>query len=468
MTRFINFNNLTTIALRKRKNETEIDDRMKKRARFNEMTINSMPNELLWEIFSLLDRDSLLNANLVNKNWNNLICSTSLVEKIDKLYITAEKVDNFIPDLTRKYTSVRFDDIVDWSSELMEQLKAIGKCITNVTFVECVFFGNDIINLLQMFPYCKFMEISCCYEGCTPYEKYTSFPFRKVEMKSLKTVVLRGYSWPLSYISTPNLKRLEVETLGKEDQETLIIFLNTLKELRTLHLVDIHDLFDSRCGTIRTPKFKLKELLMVNLPLMDSDQMIRFLRHMKDSVTLLELGSELNVRVCEYILLNFNNIYSLNIDYECFPRARSFYQKMEMNKNLKYLALYGNMRSSKQLMYFLKRNTCVEELLMSELHGLHPNNYEFWHQFSSLVPNLHTLCVRRINVYNMVFIKLKNLKHLDVEYIGYATCNSWIQFCLNNPKIESFHIFARYQDYFKNIEYIIRGSLNHLNDFFSN
>lgn len=155
-----------------------------------------------------------------------------------------------------------------------------------------------------------------------------------------------------------------METLELNDQDALMSFLNSQRKLETLRLVNIIDLFESRTIKIR-PQFKLKELVMLNLPFLDSSQVISFLKHMEDSVQYLELGIELNVQICEYVLLNFKNVHEMRLDYECLPRPRFFYQKMQANKNLKILMLKGNMRSSKTLIRFLRKHQRIEELVLS-------------------------------------------------------------------------------------------------------
>lgn len=454
-----------TRALGKRKLPMN-DESPKKRFRKNDyrpiITINNLPNEMLLEIFNHLDFATLLNANLVNKNWNRIILGTKLSDKISRLYVTAAKIDDSVPELTRNYRSIHFEGVIDWKVELINQLQIIGSQVTEVTFVETVFFTKDFRNLMQVFPNLKFMEISCCYEAVGLDE--TSYDYTKTEMKNLQSLSVRGYSWPLWFISTPNLKCLKLEMMGTADNDIIVPFLNNQTSLEALQLENINELFDARYGTV-CPEFRLKELEMVNLPFADCTQVVSFLKCMQDSVVHLNLGLEMRPEISEYILQNFRKVVHMKIDYACFPKSKTFYREMNASKSLKYLDLYGNMASSLQIMRFLAKNPGVEELSLNSLRGLYTSRKSFWKHISKYVPRLKHLSLFRINIENMKYIRLSNLKHLDVDCIGYSTPDDWLQFCENNPNIERFHIFKTIEQYFVEIRKIIIEKLKKLNDF---
>jgi hypothetical protein len=154
---------------------------------------------MLMEIFSYLDRESLLKAIAVNKNWRNVILGNSgLSQKNSQLLITSEKIDAGIPMLTRNYRSICFDDILDWTAELKAQLRSIGSGVTELKFTECVFFDEDFLELLQLFPNVNVMDISCCHEGITPLPQFRTSRIEKVEMKALQSLIVRGEKCRLS------------------------------------------------------------------------------------------------------------------------------------------------------------------------------------------------------------------------------------------------------------------------------
>jgi hypothetical protein len=148
------------------------------------------------------------------------------------------------------------------------------------------------------------------------------------------------------------------------DQEALIEFLNCQKCLDTLHFESIKDFFDARFGVIK-PQFKLKELAMINLTLMDFWQSINFLKQMENSVEHLDLRGHIHEQVCVYILQNFSKITHMRIDCECLPRSILFYSKMMINKSIRELSIVGCMRSHKPLLRFLSKFPNTRQLLMS-------------------------------------------------------------------------------------------------------
>jgi hypothetical protein len=100
------------------------------------------------------------------------------------------------------------------------------------------------------------------------------------------------------------------------------------------------------------------------------------------------------------------------------------------------------------------------------MKGLNAHHVRFWREFAAYLPKLETLAVRRIDDDNMPFIKFKHLVHIDVDYVGSADDNIWVDFCNNNPNIEFFHIFAKYRlEYFLGKAVIVRDNLKKLKDF---
>lgn len=269
-------------------------------------------------------------------------------------------------------------------------------------------------------------------------------------------------------IYTPNLERFEAVGLSLGNQENLICFLNEQRALKVLCLFQIRDLFDTSVIAHRElkPQFLLKEIVLFDLWNADEVQVINFLRSMETSIEFVDIGIEMEPTICEYILLNFKQTKRLKLDIECLPSYYSFFLKMDENKNLNYLALYGNITSSKFLRKFLQKHPLLEELMMSELRGLHPQKFEFWKTFSHILPKLKALAIRQLNIDNINFIRLKDLKHFDVESIGYITESSWSAFCKNNSNIEDLHIFGRYQEYYHGLHNVLVTNLTNLKDLF--
>lgn len=165
-----------------------------KRAKLDDtkISISSLPNEILIEIFSNLKCNSLLNACLVNKNWLSLIINTkSTKQKINRLYIDDAKIDDFyIPKLTRNYESIFFEEITDFKPELIELMKDIGKAVQDVLFIDCVFFYSEFTSIISCFPNLCEMRVIGCVRGITPFNEDT-IP-EKIELDMLRSLVVKG------------------------------------------------------------------------------------------------------------------------------------------------------------------------------------------------------------------------------------------------------------------------------------
>ncbi|XP_070489811.1 uncharacterized protein [Chironomus tepperi] len=427
-------------------------------------SINDIPNEILINIFTYLGHKDILKATLVNKNWNNLISNTKKIfKKVNKLYINDQRMACGIPNFTRKYEKIQIDDLTEWDPKLLKCLRKIGQDTRLVILDQCVFFDEDFKKLLECFPILEWLEIYDCHPGISPLRD--QLLEQKIRLPSLHSLIVKGYSWPLRLIETPNLEHLEADSLTLYDQEWLINFLNLQRKLQSLHLIAIFNLFDSRFGFL-APKFHLNELALYDLPDLDKTQLIRLLNHVKSTVTTLDIGFEIRRDITEYIIKNFTNLRSMSIDCNCLPTSMRFYHDLSPNVSLKNLSVYGCLKKSQILIQFLKKHPGIQILKMKALSNVQPSRFTFWSEFSKVTSNVCCLKIGNLESYNMVYMKSKKLCHLDVDFIGNTNAAAWIQFCDNNPNIEDFHVFKKHKSINTDIEAIIFKHLPKLKDLY--
>ena len=182
-------------------------------------------------------------------------------------------------------------------------------------------------------------------------------------------------------IETPNLEHFEADGLTLYDQEWLISFLNEQRNLESLNLIGILNLFDSRFGLLQ-PKFQLVELSLYDLPDLDKKQMIRLLSQVKSTVRSVDIGFEMRRDITEYILKNFHNLRCLSIDCECLPTSERFYYQLCPNETLKNVSIYGFVKKSQILLQFLKKHPEIKILKMKALSNVQSSRFTFWSEFS--------------------------------------------------------------------------------------
>lgn len=250
------------------------------------------------------------------------------------------------------------------------------------------------------------------------------------------------------------MEHLEADSLTLYDQEWLISFLNQQRNLESLHLISILNLFDSRFGFLQ-PNFQLNELVLYDLPDLDKSQLIQMLSQMKSTVKTLDIGYEIRRDITEYILKNFTNLVSMSIDCNCLPTSMRFYDDLNPNRTLTNVSIYGCVKKSQTILQFLKKHPEIQVLKMKALSNIQPTRFTFWSEFSKVTPNVCCLKLCNLESYNMVYMKSQKLHHLDVDFIGYTNAAAWIQFCDNNPNIEDFHVFKKHKSINTDIETII-------------
>ncbi|CAG9800757.1 unnamed protein product [Chironomus riparius] len=423
-----------------------------KRSRRPKTSINDMPNEILLNIFTYLGHKDTLKATLVNKNWNDLISNTKrTLEKVNRIYINDQHMTNGIPNFTRKYESIQIEDLTEWNPQLLKSLKKIGTDIKLVILDQCVFFDDDFKGFLECFPNLQWLEIYDCHPGISPLKN--QLLEQKLRLNNLGSLIIRGYSWPLRLIETPNLEHFEANSLTLYDQEWLINFLNQQRSLQSLHLVSIFSLFDSRFGFLQ-PKFQLDELALYDLPDVNKNQLMRLLVQVKSTVRTLDIGFDIRRDITEYILKNFH-LTCMSIDYSCLPTSMRFYDDLSPNESLTKVSIYGCVKKSHIILHFLKKHPGIKFLKLKALSNIQPIRFTFWSELSKVTPNVCCLKLGNLETYNMVYIKSQKLVHLDVDFIGHTNAAAWIQFCDNNPNIENFHVFKKHKSINSDIEAII-------------
>lgn len=416
----------------KRRLEVSLIDKPSKRMRLETTSINQLPNEMLLEIFTRMDQQTLLSSLQVNKRWLQIISQTPATMKQMPLLLNGNYLyDQKPPKFTRKYQSMTISDNSWWNRRLFKALSKIQNTVTELHLYDCVFYGNDLTDLLTCLPLVKTLSIVCCSLAYPPI----NFP-QKVAMRKLTELTIQGEAWVLDSILC-QLEKMCVSQIYHEEQHHLIDFLNWQSRLKSLSLHSINDLFCPRYRNeivVFYPKFQLRDLSLMRLSFADGNQLIKLLSRAHSCETL-SMGYDIPPIALQYVLKNFHNLRSLDMGIELLPTHRSFYYGLKPNTKLTHLRIDGILESNEAFLGLLSHFPFVESLDLMSLDGLCSTDISLWSTMSSMMIKIRFLSMRRCNVFNLTQLKFPLMTSFSVEKIGYTNHEAWEEFNKNNPNL---------------------------------
>ncbi|KAL7018503.1 hypothetical protein ACKWTF_010780 [Chironomus riparius] len=273
--------------------------------------IKNLPEHILIEIFSNLSPKMIKSCCLVCKSWNEIIANTT--ELMDNYVLNLNKpyeVSKSAKEIERKHQSALVKDLSqdsldDICRHNLKSLKISGT-IRESLLVEAL---NNLPDLKDLDA--ENVEFV--------YDKSNTVNFMKVHtnLQQLKCDVGIVHIFGCSA-----LKKLQLmtEEYVNYDKKTLIHFLQQQKELQELILIEIND--DIFCSfEILQLKLSLKSLSYSKFePILFYNNLIRFLRLQKDSLTSLELDICTNPKfgidqLHEFSLKNLKNLRHLQLGF---------------------------------------------------------------------------------------------------------------------------------------------------------
>lgn len=397
-----------------------------------------LPSEILLEIFERLDRKTLKSCLLVSKQWNSLITQTASTMKELPLTLKDSHIERGdVVQLTRKYKCITLRELHAWNDQMMEELGGVGESVEKLILRDCVFFGNDFAYLIACFPNLQELSINWCNFGLSKKPIIVL-----VQLKRLKKISIEGEAYMLKHILCEGLENLTLIRVYQEDQPAVISFLNQQTSLKALKLEHISDLFSSSREQINVNfTFKLEYLSLNVLPFAHSNHMMALLYCARNCAHI-SVGVEIPSWIPLYVIKNFDTLRSLEIHSELLPLLESFYVGLKPNTRLSKLRVDGYLEddTEEMLLAFLKHFPNVISLDLIDLAGCKSAHFNMWEKISQTMPKITHLRMPRMNVFNMMCIKLPFLKSLEIEHLGYVECELWVHFGRNNPAIESLEI----------------------------
>lgn len=228
---------------------------------------------------------------------------------------------------------------------------------------------------------------------------------------------------------------------NRDDQDAgkdILDFLNQQTRLEVLKIYRCCDFLDS---TNLVPRFRLKELKLLYIHY-DTHHIVNILNLMTESLTLLDIRSIFrHDDIIEFALKNLVNLKSLSIDCNSLPVSPGFYNDdIKTARTLKIIEISGRLYRTKPILQFLNNHPEIESLDLSNLSNIPPLRHSFWSRLARVTRKVSTLDIKTLDGDNIGFIKHNNLKDFRIESLKLIDIPEWIEFCRNNPNIESLHI----------------------------
>lgn len=169
-----------------------------------DQSIDQLPNEMLLEIFTWMDQETLKQSSLVSHKWNGIISQTS--ETMEKLPLKLKHI-HLSKDikLKRRYQEATLSEISYFSDQLLNELTGIGGTIVKLNLINCVFDSNDIKKLLSCFPF----VVALAMQWCVFLYSQEMGVIVPVELSHLKKLKVVGNAGMLEHIKC-SVKDFEV------------------------------------------------------------------------------------------------------------------------------------------------------------------------------------------------------------------------------------------------------------------
>lgn len=406
--------------------EAETSSKMKD----DKPTINQLPNEILLEIFSRMDHQTLLKSLQVNKQWNQIIAQSPATMKHIRLTVNGDRL-RIIPKLTRKYQFLTIIEATLNRQKLFNECMKIGGTIKELSLYECDMSQHEFLNLMACFPSVKKLSIDCC-SLFYPMKKLN----QKAELTELKELSIKGDVSLLDNISC-QLEELNASQLDDDGQKYLVNFLNGQGELKSLSLHYIADMFsqnicDKDIGL--QPTFNLRFLSLSSISFVDETQLLKLLEraHACES---LHLGFEVPRIALQYALNNCDELLCLSIDVEHLPN-KSFYYGLKPNNSLKVLLMNGQLDSTEDFLAFLSHYPMLEFLNLISIHGITAEDSDVWKSLSILLKQIVQLKLHRCSLSNLVQLKFPLMTSLTIDQMENIDSKAWEDFNKNNPNLK--------------------------------
>lgn len=411
---------------------------------FRMSTIESLPTEILFEIFDNVNYEDLKNLCLVSTYWNEIISNSKKFWNETKLRVKLDGSNDV--KLSRNYqwleiigdrqTDQLVESIISEISDVAEFFKTVK--ISNLTISE-----QDFINLIRCCTTIEELEIQDVKLNFDSALKNSNFSV--VKLPPLLKFTVKCSDSLLNYLQCCELKYLFIDRDEDQitlEQEHVIDFLNKIDRLDTLILSG----FNMESYIELQPKFYWKHLKVSDVFLPEMSVSRKNWKHLINSADDDAKVSFEYLFSHEFLLNFFNdfdNMKKFKFDVNILPEADNeiFIRDLRKMIKVKHLkirrlstnAVDMNMEPDDRVNYFLEKFPNVEHL-----------DFDFasvpWFT-TELIPvcfgKVKHLTVERFTEEMKKFI-FPNLESLEIKSFSTDDCIFMLTFGRNNIKLKRF------------------------------
>ena len=438
-----------------------------KRKKCKEVSIEDLPDEVLHEIFTLLDNRSLKRCSAVNKRYFlfNSIFKHEPVNLIIDLHRFSQIIDNSsvlmnkfklkiermdirwnimeileILSLKRKVQNIELIGLqTSCHNGLIKIFKHLGP---NLREVELAYSKIDDFTLREILKYSGTLETLTLKEVSIAKKLPAINP---VSMRSLKNLKINHSDWIIiKFIThTAQLASFQVKSYLDEgsNKSNLISFLAQQRKLKKLSLfgTSSRTLFQ-KDDIVITCNYTLQELFLDHDFGKHSENVNRNIVAFMDfhacSLKNVSISGPHCEKINTFAIANLQELTSLSIDTRGLPKDDDLNDLTDFkpNRTLKFLKLYGFFLSPKVIMMVVKKFPSIEKLELNEWgNGLASLNLLKFVATSCL--QLKELTTSEVPPDNTKFPSLQNL---SVKIIPNAA--NFLQFVTRNNSIKKLSV----------------------------
>lgn len=395
-------------------------------------TIDSFSDDILLEVFKLLDVESLKNACLVCKNWNELIGSSACTMKRFQLNLKCGQPDVRGFHSKRKYLNIhvhadeRFDGISEWISKF--QTAQVKSFILRTGFNFAI---NEVLQILSEMPLLEFLMIQIFNIDLSSLEG-------SVNLERLKALTIDHHNCQvLKFISAKNVSKIKLTNNSlepsTEDVDGLYEFLNQNENLKslTLNKTGFNQIFSKNELNLQLASFEVEfNYKQLTLP----EQFLKVFNEflIVQSKTLIHLKIEFikNMSLPLFkTIFRLKQLKTLSLDVSELPTNREFYLKAKPLNELDELVICTYFRSDDAAEGLLGNSPNVTSITFKEYIGDEINLVAVYNQ------NLTKLDLKALRNPVNENLTYKLLKSLSVGEI--MDTDNLLSLITKSPAIES-------------------------------
>ncbi|CAG9797400.1 unnamed protein product [Chironomus riparius] len=387
--------------------------------------MDSVPDEVLLDIFNYFDGKCLKNVMLICKRWHSLITqSASTMRMLPLKYSSIIQSDEMF---VHNFHSLNIQHIsnVNFSKSIFE---ALGNTVQCIEISYCILSPRDLKVISSSFINLNFLSLTKVKLFKDPVESESDILTNEKSLILNKLILLKVDHEILDYMQSIQSQKIEIIDCHENavNQESLINFISHQKHLTSLNIgemnYNINVFFHQNIAEFC--KFRLKKfhsLFCSNHSHVHQfeDNFISFLESQSKNLENVKIsGRSLPPSIYKFVVSSLINMHTLEIDASSVPQENSFYENMARNLSIKSLIIYSTVtkHNFNGLKGLLSHYPCIEKLNLMDTDEFVAN--DLFHSIAYFLTNLKELVVLNFNKTFDPQTKIKHLEKFSIKIIN--------------------------------------------------